>query len=73
MGAGMSEMVVYDNLVIEYGQSAGRVVCWGKTLHFSASLKDGCYVSVPQETFDRLVGEGRLNKDGTVAALEADK
>ena len=60
--------VDWDDLVIQYGRTAGRVCRGGKAFYLSASLKDGTYVSVPRGTFERLVREGRLNQDGTVRA-----
>ena len=58
---------IMDDLIIEYGRSAGRVVIsLDKSIHFSASLKDGCYVSAPPKTFNRLVNEGRMDLEGYV-------
>lgn len=55
----------FDDLVVEYGRSAGRVIQFGTGYHFSAS-KDGTYVSVGRRVFDRLVLLGRIDHKGVV-------
>ena len=63
----------WDNLTIQYGRSAGRVhQNWRNQYHFSASLEDGAYASIPKATFDRLVSEGRINQDGTIPCPACD-
>ena len=58
----------WDDLTLDYGRSGGKVhISHDGTYHFSASLEDGAWVSIPRQSFARLVDDGRLNPDGTVA------
>ena len=61
-----------DDLIIEYGRSAGKVVLhtWSRSIHFSASLKYGAYVAVPATVYNRLVNEGRMDLEGRVLEEE---
>ncbi len=62
---------MWDDLIVEYGRAAGRVGCFGKTLHFSAS-REGVSVNVPQHVFGRLVKESRISTDGKVVEMITD-
>lgn len=55
----------WDDLVVDVGRLAGRVVCGERELRLELA-RAGCAVTVPAATFDRLVAEGRLAADGTV-------
>ena len=60
----------WDDLIIAYGEESG-VMCGGSSIRLHAS-RDGCTARVPEHTFNRLVAEGRLTKDGMPTEGKSD-